>query len=234
MPVRLVTLDLDDTLWPCLPVIQAAERSLFAWLEAHAPRVVTNHDIDSLRAHRLALARQQPDIAHDVTALRLVQLEQLMREAGHAVELAERGAAHFREVRNQVTPYADVLPALSCLRQRFPLVSLTNGNAQLHRTPLRGCFDYSLDAGQVGAAKPDPRMFYAACDWAGVNPAHTLHIGDDPLRDVEAARQAGLQAVWLNREQADWPASLPPPDHWFTDMATLARWLLTESEDLAQ
>jgi FMN phosphatase YigB (HAD superfamily) len=38
----------------------------------------------------------------------------------------------------------------------------------------------------------------------GVLPQEVLHIGDDPHLDVVAAQQAGLQAVWLNREQKTW------------------------------
>ena len=30
---RLLTIDLDDTLWPCAPTIKRAEAVLYAWLE---------------------------------------------------------------------------------------------------------------------------------------------------------------------------------------------------------
>jgi len=34
-PIRAITLDLDDTLWPIWPVIERAEQALHEWLEAH-------------------------------------------------------------------------------------------------------------------------------------------------------------------------------------------------------
>ena len=48
MPLRadisLITLDLDDTLWPCEPVILAAERALHHWLGQRTPRLAMAHD----------------------------------------------------------------------------------------------------------------------------------------------------------------------------------------------
>jgi putative hydrolase of the HAD superfamily len=37
-------------------------------------------------------------------------------------------------------------------------------------------------------------------------------IGDTPQTDVQGARRAGLQAVWLNRGHRDWPGNLARPD----------------------
>lgn len=228
--IRLITLDLDDTLWPCAPVIHAAERQLYRWLQQHAPAVTAVHDIESMRAHRQALAKAQPALGHDVTALRLTQLQQLLIEQGCDVSLAQRGADHFRAARNQVQPYDEVVAALHLLRQDYVLVSLTNGNAQLEHTPLAGCFHHSLNAGDVGAAKPDPAMFLAACDWADVPPQAALHVGDDPRRDIEAARALGMRTAWINRAAQDWPAELLPADQAFMDLTALTASLLGSSK----
>ena len=67
--LRLITLDLDDTVWPCAPVIQAAELALLEWLGTQAPRLLALHDQDSLHEHRRRLMRERPEIAHDVTDL---------------------------------------------------------------------------------------------------------------------------------------------------------------------
>jgi putative hydrolase of the HAD superfamily len=39
-----------------------------------------------------------------------------------------------------------------------------------------------------------------------------VHIGDDPVLDVEAAAKVGMKTVWVNYEQQPWPTTLPPPD----------------------
>ncbi|TVQ92374.1 MAG: HAD family hydrolase [Chromatiaceae bacterium] len=222
---RLITLDLDDTLWPCAPVIAAAEAALQQWLREQAPRLAAAHDPDSLRAHRMALMRVRPEIAHDLTRVRRESLAALLRAFGYAEDLADAAMLRFRQARNRVEPYADVIPVLGRLRQAHRLVSVTNGNAQLAQTPLRDCFDRALTAAEVGAARPDPALFEQAMAWAGVGPAATLHVGDDPRCDIEAARRIGITAVWINRNGRAWPRDLPPPAHQVSDLHGLAAWL---------
>lgn len=219
--LRLITFDLDDTLWPCAPVIRAAEQVLHDWLTTHAPDLAAAHDIASLRRHRLALAESRPELRHDLTALRLVQLQQLLAEFGHAPELAAVGSALFRTARNRVAPYAEVRPVLAKLRRSHVLVSVTNGNAQVERTPLAGCFDHNLTAAEVGAAKPDPAMLKAACALAGVAPAQALHVGDDPERDIVPARDIGMATAWIRRDDQPWPAALAPADLQAGDLSEL-------------
>ncbi|MGB5734071.1 MAG: HAD family hydrolase [Thiohalocapsa sp.] len=223
--IRLITIDLDDTVWPCAPVIRDAEQVLYAWLAARVPRLTAVHDADSLRLHRIALMRERPEIAHDVTAVRLFALRALMDEFDYPESLAEEAMTLFQQRRNRVTPYADVRPALARLRERYRLVSLTNGNAEVHNTPLSNSFHRSLTAAEAGAAKPDPALFERAMDWAGAGIDETLHIGDDPLRDVEAARGLGLRAVWVNRDELSWPDQLAPPELEVRDLHALADWL---------
>jgi putative hydrolase of the HAD superfamily len=214
--VRLICFDLDDTLWPCRPVIEAAEAECYAWLERQAPRLTARYGPGELRAHRLALGRGQPEIAHDLTEVRLRSLAEMLQAAGYetaaAWRLARAASDVFRAARNRVTPYDDVPDALARLRERYTLVSVTNGNSQIERTPLHASFDLSLTAAEVGAAKPDPAIFRAASARSGVALQAFLHVGDDPLRDVQAARDLGLTTVWVNRAGHDWPEGLPRPD----------------------
>lgn len=222
---RLLTIDLDDTLWPCYRTIRRAEDALYAWLEARAPRLTRVHDQHSLRLHRKGVARDYPEIAHDLTAVRRISLRGLLRGWGYEEDLADEAVALFLDHRNRVEPYADVIPALRDLSARFQLVSVTNGNSDVARTPLRGLFDLSLTAADVGAQKPDPALFNRSLDWAGVGVAEALHLGDDPRLDVVAARSIGMTAVWVNRAGRDWPVDLEPPAAEVADMHDLTAWL---------
>jgi putative hydrolase of the HAD superfamily len=56
---------------------------------------------------------------------------------------------------------------------------------------------------------------------APVIAAEVLHVGDDPLADVVGARQAGMQAVWLNRESRRWPGELAPPVRTISTLAEI-------------
>lgn len=51
--------------------------------------------------------------------------------------------------------------------------------------------------------KPDARAYLAACQRLGVTPQDALMVGDSWQNDVQGALNAGLQAVWLNRNGAE-------------------------------
>ena len=59
-------------------------------------------------------------------------------------------------------------------------------------------FDAVLVSSEVGAEKPSPRIFDAACEAVGVDPSEqfVVHVGDDRRNDVWGARQRGIQG-WL-------------------------------------
>ncbi len=196
---RAITLDLDDTLWPMLPVLKHAEQALSSWLCAHAPATAAALTPDARGALRQAVMADHPERAHDMGFLRLELLRRALAGAGDDPALAAPAFEVFFEARQQVRLYDDVVPMLERWSARLPLVALTNGNADLNRIGLARYFRGIVSAHEIGCAKPDPRAFHAACELAGVAPAAVLHVGDDPRLDVEGARAAGLQAVWLLR-----------------------------------
>lgn len=196
---RAITLDLDDTLWPMLPVLRGAERALGDWLLAHAPATAHHLDPQTRLALRKAVMTDHPERAHDVGFLRLELIRRALLAAGDHPSLAEPAFDVFMDARQRVTLYDDVLPVLAAWSSRMPLVAVTNGNADLRKIGIANYFVGVVSAHEIGCAKPDPKVFHAACGIAGVAPADTLHIGDDPRLDVEGAIAAGLQAKWLLR-----------------------------------
>ena len=142
--------------------------------------------------------------------------------AGDPPELVEPAFAAFYRARNQVDLYADCLPALHRLSARFPLVALTNGNADLEQTGIARFFSACISARQVGTGKPHVAIFAAARAQLGCAADAILHVGDDPWLDVGGARGAGFRSAWINRTQARWPDSLPPADIDVTNLNQLA------------
>ncbi len=219
--VRLLTFDLDDTLWDNRPVLLAAEQTLQAWLTAHYPRVTARYSIADLREVRRQLGEDDPALRHHMTALRKRSLHQVAESVGYGPELAEAAFAVFLEARHRITLYADVVPALERLRAAgYALASLTNGNADVHRLGLGHLFDFALSAEGVGAAKPDPRLFEAACEAAGVTAESVVHVGDEPETDIAGAHAAGVRVVWMNRLERPGPVA-PAPHAEVRDMAGL-------------
>lgn len=182
-----------------MPLLKGAEQALSDWLARHAPRTAATVDPAARAALRQQVIADHPDRAHDVGFLRLELLRRAIAGAGEDPSLAEPAYQTFFDARQRVSLYDDVLPVLERWSQRLPLVAVTNGNADLSRIGLSRLFVGVISAHEIGCAKPDPRVFHAACSIAGSAPSDTLHIGDDPRLDFDGARAAGLEAAWLLR-----------------------------------
>ncbi|MGI4848800.1 MAG: HAD family hydrolase [Janthinobacterium lividum] len=213
MPVKAVLFDLDDTLWSVVPVIIRAEQELFDWLEQHVPGVAASWTIDSMRARRMELMKQTPRYAIDLNGLRHAVLCEALLASGEDPGAAQHAMQVFIKARNAVTPFDDVLPVLERLRAgaQVRLGVLTNGTADLQAIGMAHYFDVVIAAHQFGRAKPDPAIFLAACRQLGLAPAQVVYVGDDPALDVEGAKNAGLQTVWMRR--ADLPSVRSMPEH---------------------
>lgn len=204
--IRAISLDLDDTLWPIWPTIRRAEEVLHDWLARHAPATAALHaDAQALRAIREQVGRERTDLRHDLSALRRESIRLALVQAGDDPDLAGPAFEVFFDARQQVTLYPDSEPALAWLAARWPLATLSNGNADIHRIGLGPFFRHTITARTVDVAKPDARIFHAAAQALGVPPEAVLHVGDDATLDVIGAQDAGMQAVWINREEALWP-----------------------------
>ncbi len=209
--IRAVTLDLDDTLWPIWPTIERAEKALHDWLGQHAPMTAALFSSPAaLREIREHMAISRPDLHHDMSALRRESIRLALYRAGEDPLLAEPAFEVFFAERHQVTLYEDALPALEFLAARFPLVALSNGNADVARVGLGRFFRAAISARAFGVGKPDPRIFHAAAGAVDVTPQEVLHVGDDAALDVLGALNAGMQAAWLNRGAAPWPHAQAP------------------------
>jgi putative hydrolase of the HAD superfamily len=199
--LRALTFDLDDTLWDNLPVLMAAEQTLYDWLCRHYPRISRHYRLEDMLALRRSLLQQDTELRNDVTRLRKISLGIAAQTAGYDERLVEPAFAVFLEARHRITPYSDVVPVLRKLRSvGYILGTLTNGNTDVGRLGLADLFDFSLSAAMVGKAKPHPRMFEEACRRAQVDTMQLAHIGDEPDTDLAGAENAGVTAIWMNRK----------------------------------
>ncbi|RZJ08606.1 MAG: HAD family hydrolase [Acidovorax sp.] len=209
--IRAVTIDLDDTLWPIWPTIERAEAVLLQWMTEHAPATARLfQSTEALRAIRNQMVNLRPDLQHDLSALRRESIRMALTQAGDDGALAEPAFDLFFAERQRVTLFDDAHDTLAFLSARYPVVALSNGNADIHKVGIGQYFKHSLSASVLGVAKPDARIFHAAAELLQLPPEHVLHVGDDATLDARGAMDAGMQAVWLNPAEAAWPYDQPP------------------------
>lgn len=224
-PVRAITLDLDDTVWPFAPTGERIEQALDAWFRTHSPRTAERFSTGAMRDLRLRVHQQNPHLAHDVSALRRLTIEQALRESGGDTDLVDSAYEAFFAARNQVELYPDSVAALERIAARVPIAALTNGNADLGRIGLDQHFVFQLGAGEHGKAKPSPCIYHAACARLGFNHGQVLHVGDHIEADVAGAARAGLRSCWINRDGRTWQHATITPDLAFDSLTGLADWL---------
>jgi putative hydrolase of the HAD superfamily len=118
-------------------------------------------------------------------------------------ELAEALFAAFSDPAGYRL-FDDVRPALEVLAGRgITLGVVSNFEPWLEDVLALEGVDHLFAAvavsGKLGVAKPDPEIFRAALEQAGADPAATVHVGDQPVNDVAAARAVGLTPVLIDR-----------------------------------
>lgn len=100
--------------------------------------------------------------------------------------------------------FDDVIDVITYLKEKYRLAILTNGSPisqrrKLESTGILNMFELSVVSGEVGIDKPNPRIFDVMCERMNVKPEDCLYIGDNYVNDVLGARNAGWNAIYLNR-----------------------------------
>lgn len=195
---RIISFDLDDTLYDNHPYIVKANDALGEYL-------VTALDHIELTSADFAHARQQaltehPNMSSDVALTRRRALFHLVVAAGkspkEAEQIADEGYEIFYFHRSNFRVDEAVLSALASLQPHFRLFGITNGNANVEKLGLDTVLETTLHASIDHRAKPFPDMFHKVCDIAKVAPYELLHVGDGLVNDVYGAINAGAQAAW--------------------------------------
>ncbi len=121
-------------------------------------------------------------------------------DAPFARALGRFEAAYLARVADRSRPYPGVVEGLERLRAaRLPLGCVTNKASRftlplLAATGLSAYFGTVVSGDQVERKKPEPDALLLAARRLGVDPRHTLVIGDSG-NDVKAARAAGCPVV---------------------------------------
>lgn len=201
--IKLVTFDLDDTLWDVRPALQKAEAAQWQWLHEHYPTLELSASDPALNRRRRDLMARQPELIHNISRFRQTFITELLNDAGvPCSEAQQAGAAAFSAFmahRHDVAVFESAASVLQALSQKYLIGALTNGNADVYRTPLAPYFSFAFKAEEVGASKPHPEMFHRALAHSGTRPEQVIHVGDSHAHDIIGAKNAGILAVWFDR-----------------------------------
>ncbi|MFE3766112.1 HAD family hydrolase [Streptomyces sp. NPDC059104] len=101
--------------------------------------------------------------------------------------------------------FPDVVPVLDALAGDYRHGVLSNSSSanqdpKLRHLGVRDRFEVLVCAAELGVSKPDAAAFLAACAALGLPAGEVAYVGDQPEIDARGARDAGLKAVWLDRD----------------------------------
>ncbi|MFP6679009.1 MAG: HAD family hydrolase [Dehalococcoidia bacterium] len=210
--IRAVFFDLYDTLIgfdPPREIIQGRAMEPFGMVSDKEGIDAGYALADALMAQQTAQAPLSV-LSQEAQSDFFAHYEQLvLRGAGYEVDL-QTASAVWLTVRKQEYGFAlydDVLPVLNNLRsQGFVIGVVTNmsrpGDDVASSMGFRGSVDFTLSSMDVGASKPDPKMFQAALSQAGVPPEQAVHVGDQIETDIDGAKGVGINPVLIDRHSA--------------------------------
>jgi YjjG family noncanonical pyrimidine nucleotidase len=224
-PFRGFLLDADNTIFD----YDRAERDALDGVLAEAGVAASDALRAAYRRINDGLWRAFEQGAVTQEALKVERFRRLFAEAAPGARADP--AAVSRRYLELLGRQAHLLPhaaaALADLAQRAALALVTNGISEvqrprLARSGLGPLFSVVVISGEVGFAKPDPRLFRVAAEGLGLAGDEVLCVGDVPGTDIRGARAAGMAACWVAAPGASWPPGEPGPDYTIADLRGLA------------
>ncbi|HXW67695.1 MAG TPA: HAD family hydrolase [Thermoplasmata archaeon] len=203
---RALLFDLDDTIFDHSLTCRAA----LAALCEEAP-YLRARPLDDLwqeygrllgETHaEVMLGRRSSDDARRERFQRLGQRVGRTVTASEADGLSRSYRAHYQSLRR---PVAGAPETVRRLHTRARIAIVTNNTIReqeekLEFLGLRDAVDLLVTSEEIGVAKPDPSIFRAALDRAGVAAADAVMVGDSWHDDIEGARAARIRPIWFNR-----------------------------------
>ncbi len=170
----------------------------------------------------LTAAGDNPPFAGVARELLLSQLSQAALNRS-----VDEAARHVMDGFARLELHADVASGVDRLQQDgFRLATLSNGAAAvadrlLSDGNVRECFERLLSVEDAEAWKPSPKAYHYAASALEVPVEELLMVAVHPW-DVDGALRAGLQAVWVNRFGASYPAIFSDPTYTVTSIEDIA------------
>lgn len=208
MPIKAITFDLDDTLWPLKPTLMHAEHETYEWLKINAKSLTNQFSLAALSEFRFTLFKNDIRFKNQISQVRKETIKAFALRSNYsekeAIELAEQAFNVHYKLRQKVNCYEGVEELLSLLSKNHLLGTISNGNADVKQTCIGHHFSFALSAEHINASKPDGLIFDTALSrieslmGQALDPSEVAHVGDDFLCDIVGAKRAKFKAIWLD------------------------------------
>lgn len=206
--IKAILFDLDDTLYPERDFVFSGFRAVSEWVQS---RLGLPSDSCFRRLQELFREGVRKDTFNVWLA------ECCPDRLGMVADLVQVYRNHIP----RISPYSEVVPVLSRLRDSYVLGLVTDGLcdvqerklAALDLTHLLSAVVFSDSLG-IDAWKPSPVPYKAALAELGVQAFDAVYVGDNPLKDFLGARRAGLWSIRVQRPECEHSdKKSPSPSH---------------------
>ena len=189
MPIDLICLDADDTLWHNMRHFDVAERALVALLEPFAEAGISRARLEAVEARNLHI------YGYGAKGFTLSMIEAALELGGPGLP-AETVSEILRVGRALLAHPVELLPGVeAALGRRARLVLVTKGDLLHQETKLAASGLGSRFAGVEIVSDKTPQTYAGIFAAHGVAPDRALMAGDSLRSDVLPALAAGAWAV---------------------------------------
>ena len=203
--IKLVSFDLDNTLYDNQPVIDLAEYKSKKYLQEEFKKQSQPFDYQKLiRIKKELVNFEQQGSSREkfqyenLSKLRKDALFEFCNQLNNYSEIIEKAFEIFINYRNKVDIDSLVVDLLEKISENYLMVSVTNGNCDVTKLEVGNLFSKNYSPVGGYRAKPHPQMLKQIFDDFTLKPQQVLHIGDRNDSDGLAAQKAGCYYYQLD------------------------------------
>lgn len=203
--IKVISFDADGTLWDFLKVMRHSLKNVLEAINEIDSESGSLLDIDMMIRIRNKVAKDLKGNIINLEEVRLRSFRETLRVIKRPNdELAKYlNKIYLKHRFEDIELYEDVIPTLSILKKKYSLGILSNGNSYPELCGLDDMFQFTVFSQDYGMEKPDPLIFEVALKEANCTKEQLIHIGDSLETDIAGANKAGIQSIWINREQKE-------------------------------
>ena len=202
--IKVIFFDIDDTLYSTNDFAKAARKNAIQGMIDVGLNISFE---EGYREYLETIEEFGTNFGNHFEKLLLRLPRECYSNVNPVIVIAAGVVAYHKTKSRGFLPYDDVVHLLDTLNSRGTRLGvITEGlkvkqAEKLVRLELLNYFDplsiFITD--QIGIGKQNPKLYRRACEVLSVDPQNCLHVGDNPLKDIDPANHAGLTTVLVKR-----------------------------------